>query len=415
MKKKRLTREQILTIPNAMSAFRLVLIPLYLYFYCARHNYWAAIAVLAASALTDIFDGRVARKFNMVSDVGKVLDPVADKLTQGALMISLCTRYRWLIALTVLFALKELVMAVMGGIVLKKTDTVNGAKWYGKLGTAWLEASMAALLLFPDLPMWAADTIIAVCAALMLFVLIMYLRFYFGLLHTAAPEHKPRRFHAMRLVIILTWAAIIAVAFAFRDVITVDSVVNFTPHSTGLAILFLMLLYALKSVCVVVYIGILYLVGAIMFPVPLALAVGMAGTIVSVTVPYLLGRKIGADAAERVAEKNEKLAVLRRMRGESDFLFSLISRWMLFLPSDIVSFYMGAVRLRYGPYILGCAVGFAPLIVLFTLMGDSVTDLHAPRFWITVVVLAVMIAASLVLFGILARRQKEPDAPEPEE
>ena len=412
MTKKRLTREQILTIPNAMSAFRLLLIPLYLYFYCARHSYWAAIAVLAVSALTDVLDGRVARRFNMVSDVGKVLDPVADKLTQGALMISLCTRYRYLIALTVLFALKELVMAVMGGVVLKKTGTVNGAKWYGKLGTAWLEASMAVLVLFPNIPMWAADGVIAACAALMLFVLIMYLRFYFGLLHTAAPGQPQHRFHAMRLAVGLTWAAIIGVAIAFRDVITVDSVLSYTPHSTFLAILFLMLLYALKSVCIVVYIGILYLVGAIMFPVPLALAVGMAGTIVSVTVPYLLGRRLGADAAERVAAKNEKLALLRRMRGESDFLFSLISRWMLFLPSDIVSFYMGAVRLRFWPYIFGCAVGFAPLVVLFTFMGDAVTDLHAPRFWITVAVLAAMIAASLALFGVLARRQKKPGTPE---
>ena len=412
MTKKRLTREQILTIPNAMSAFRLVLIPLYLYFYCARHSYWAAIAVLAVSALTDVLDGRVARKFNMVSDVGKVLDPVADKLTQGALMISLCTRYRYLIALTVLFALKEFVMAVMGGVVLKKTGTVNGAKWYGKLGTVWLEASMAVLVLFPNIPMWAADGVIAACAALMLFVLIMYLRFYFGLLCTATPGQPQHRFHAMRLVVGLTWAAIIGVAIAFRDVITVDSVLSYTPHSTGLAILFLMLLYALKSVCVVVYIGILYLVGAIMFPVPLALAVGMAGTIVSVTVPYLLGRRLGADAAERVAAKNEKLTLLRRMRGESDFLFSLISRWMLFLPSDIVSFYMGAARLRFWPYIFGCAVGFAPLVVLFTFMGDAVTDLHAPRFWITVAVLAAMIAASLALFGVLARRQKKPGTPE---
>ncbi len=391
-----------------MSMFRLLLIPVYLWLYCVREDYAASIAVIALSALTDIFDGRVARRFNMVSDFGKVLDPIADKLTQAALLLSLCTRYGQLLPLFILFALKELIMLVMGGVVLRKTDTINGAKWYGKLGTVVLETSLALLILIPRMPILAVNIIIAICGAVMLFVLVMYLLFYLHLLHAQADGRSvPHHFHWLRAIVLASWVLVIVVAVALREHITVDSVLGYTPHSAGLAVAFLMLLYALKSVSVVIYIGILYVVDALIFSVPAAMAVSMAGTIVSVTVPYLLGRRLGAAGAERLMNKHERLRMLQRMQRKSDFLFSLLSRLLLFLPSDLVSFYMGAVRLHFGKYLLGCIVGFAPLVVLFTLMGDGVTDLHAPQFWITAAVAAAMIAASLLVFGVLVKKQRE--------
>ncbi len=181
----RLTKQQILTIPNAMSMFRLLLIPVYLWLYSVKENVTASVAVVVLSALTDVFDGKIARHFNMVSDFGKVLDPLADKLTQAAVMLSLCMRYRALWVLFGLFAGKELIVLVMGGIVLKKTDTINGAKWYGKLGTVVLEVSLLALLLFPRMPERVSQAIILVCGAMMLFVLVMYLLFYLRLLRAA--------------------------------------------------------------------------------------------------------------------------------------------------------------------------------------------------------------------------------------
>ena len=87
------TRNKILTIPNMLSLFRLCLIPVIMWLYCVKENYlWAGI-ILIVSGITDTVDGFVARHFHMTSDLGKVLDPVADKLTQAARLVWLLTRF----------------------------------------------------------------------------------------------------------------------------------------------------------------------------------------------------------------------------------------------------------------------------------------------------------------------------------
>lgn len=82
-------KEQLLTIPNLLSVVRLLLIPLIVWLYCARQEYELAVLFILLSGATDVVDGFIARRFHMVSDFGKILDPVADKLTQGALIAGL--------------------------------------------------------------------------------------------------------------------------------------------------------------------------------------------------------------------------------------------------------------------------------------------------------------------------------------
>jgi len=74
-------RDQILTIPNLLSLVRLLMIPMIIWLYCEKEDYVAAAVMIVLSGLTDIADGIIARKFHLVSDLGKILDPVADKLT----------------------------------------------------------------------------------------------------------------------------------------------------------------------------------------------------------------------------------------------------------------------------------------------------------------------------------------------
>ena len=82
-----------ITIPNMLSVFRLILIPFFVYAYCVEQNFWKTAALLALSGISDTADGYIARRFNMVSDLGKIIDPVADKLTQAAMLLCLLTRY----------------------------------------------------------------------------------------------------------------------------------------------------------------------------------------------------------------------------------------------------------------------------------------------------------------------------------
>ena len=84
---------RVLTIPNLLSFFRLCLIPVIIWLYCVREDSLGTAAVLALSGLTDVVDGRIARRFHMVSSFGKALDPVADKLTQIAMLFCLVSRF----------------------------------------------------------------------------------------------------------------------------------------------------------------------------------------------------------------------------------------------------------------------------------------------------------------------------------
>ena len=143
MENKRFSKNAILTIPNLISLFRILLIPLIIWLYCGKKQYAATIAVVAVSGVSDIIDGKIARKFNMVSDVGKVLDPIADKLTQVTLVICLTARYPWMWALLALFAVKECLMLLWGYLTLKITDAINSAKWYCH---AWLAICMVQRL-----------------------------------------------------------------------------------------------------------------------------------------------------------------------------------------------------------------------------------------------------------------------------
>lgn len=137
--------DRILTLPNLLSFFRLLLIPLIVILYEDGHQWWA-FGVLALSGLTDIVDGWIARTFHLVSDFGKAIDPVADKLTQFVVLLCLLdAKYWWVIAALVL---KEVVIGIMTLLALHKTHSVYSAGWYGKLCTMVIYLSMGILILW---------------------------------------------------------------------------------------------------------------------------------------------------------------------------------------------------------------------------------------------------------------------------
>lgn len=180
--RKLLTKDQVLTIPNALSLFRLLLIPAIIYIYIARRDYSLAVIFVVISAISDILDGIIARRFNMVSALGKFLDPVADKLTQLSLLICLFTRYTSIWILMVIMVVKETLMLVLGGVTFRKKRDVHGAKWYGKLCTVVMECTLIALMLFPGLSPQTVNVLVMCSAAFMVFSLVMYVIFYVRIL-----------------------------------------------------------------------------------------------------------------------------------------------------------------------------------------------------------------------------------------
>ena len=174
-------KKEYFTIPNLMGYFRILMIPVFLVLYF-KEQYPAAFTVLALSVLSDFLDGKIARRFNMVTDFGKMLDPIADKLTQAMLAIAVTFRYPLVIWFLLLFIIKEMYMGVIGLYLIRKGHRINGAQWYGKVCTAVLDGVMFVLVLLPNLSYIIANILILLAIAVMLFSFCSYLHFHIGIL-----------------------------------------------------------------------------------------------------------------------------------------------------------------------------------------------------------------------------------------
>ena len=165
---------KIITIPNILSAFRLMLIPLIVLLYCVEENYILTGHVLILSGLTDIVDGFIARRFHMISDLGKVLDPIADKLTQAAMLICLMLRFPLMNVPLMLMVAKETFMGVTGFLVMKRKGMVQGANWHGKVATILLYAMMVLHVFWYDIPSVLSNLSIIVCTGMIGLSFVLY-------------------------------------------------------------------------------------------------------------------------------------------------------------------------------------------------------------------------------------------------
>ena len=146
-------KKEIFTIPNLLSLFRLILIPVYISIYLKADqpiDYVLAAAILAVSCLTDMMDGKIARKFNMHSTIGQLLDPLADKATQFSLMICLAIEYPVLWSLAFLFVVKESFQLIAMLVFYRKGKMLKGALLSGKISTTVLFLSLIVMVLLHD-------------------------------------------------------------------------------------------------------------------------------------------------------------------------------------------------------------------------------------------------------------------------
>lgn len=135
------------TIPNWLCFIRIALIPVFTALFI-KEQYIAAFITMIVAALTDVFDGKIARKFNMVSNLGKILDPIADKLSQIAIVIILLVKF-WdgpLKYILFLFIVKELLMVVGGAILMSKGMRPVAAEVWGKLATVVFYVFMITII-----------------------------------------------------------------------------------------------------------------------------------------------------------------------------------------------------------------------------------------------------------------------------
>lgn len=175
-------KKEIFTVPNLLSLFRLVLIPLYVTIYLNAQNdsdYYLAAAILAVSCLTDMIDGQIARHFNMISTVGKVLDPFADKITQFTLVVCLSVKYPILWVVTGLIFVKELFQLTAGLIRFRHGKMLKAAQITGKICTTILFLSLIVLVMMPNIPYGYVQWITLIDSIFLLIAFADYITVYY--------------------------------------------------------------------------------------------------------------------------------------------------------------------------------------------------------------------------------------------
>ena len=182
-------KKDILNIPNLLSLFRLALIPIYVNIYLTANEareYALAGVILAISCMTDMVDGWVARKFNMITPLGKLLDPIADKFTQLVLTICLSLKYPVMRPVLILFLAKEFFQFFAALANYRKGKALDGALPAGKVCTTVLFSSFTLLVFVPNLN----PALVEIIGLLdMLCLLIAFIRYIFAFCGKHAQVH----------------------------------------------------------------------------------------------------------------------------------------------------------------------------------------------------------------------------------
>lgn len=197
-------------LPNLLSFLRILLIAPFAACYLTGHTVWAWV-VLGLSGLSDCLDGKLARSRNQVTELGKLLDPVADKLTQGAVAVCLAVRQPLLWPLLGMFVLRELLLLLGGVILMAKKRRPCAAQWYGKVATVLFYLSFATVFALGAIWHYESLTLtlvlLSITAGFLIYAFLRYAQLFVRLLRSQDPKdhmefrlfpQKPRQWQQER-------------------------------------------------------------------------------------------------------------------------------------------------------------------------------------------------------------------------
>lgn len=189
-------RNKNFNVPNTLTALRILLIIPFVIYY-ESDQILKAVVVLILSGLTDMLDGMIARRYHQITELGQMLDPLSDKLTQGAVAICLAVKQPILIPFLAVFVIKEALM-VSAGIFLigKKKKRPGGSQWFGKIATVLFYISFGIIVFLKGVGTGASEelivsvTLLSITAAFMIYAFIRYAKIYFDIVRSDDPKYQ---------------------------------------------------------------------------------------------------------------------------------------------------------------------------------------------------------------------------------
>jgi len=180
-----------INIPNALSALRIILIVPFVIFFMNNQIALAA-AMIVISGLSDMFDGMIARKFNQFTELGQMLDPFADKLTQGTVAVCLAIKQPILIPVLAIFVFKEVSMIIAGCVLVKRKKRPCGAKWFGKLATGMFYVAVTLIVALKGIWNYSNNTLtitmLSITAAFMIYAFVKYFMIFLKTWNSTDPN-----------------------------------------------------------------------------------------------------------------------------------------------------------------------------------------------------------------------------------
>lgn len=201
-----------------------------------------------------------------------------------------------------------------------------------------------------------------------------------------------------KIALMALWLIAILIVFCNRNLFTAEEIINASPQGLLLSSLFMLGLFALKSVTVVLHSGALFTAAGMIYEYPYALLVGVLGTVVMSVVPYWIGQYAGKGKKEYLLAKYPKLEALKGNRSENGFLFVLYMRVMGFVPSDILGFFMGSEHIAFPGYLAGSIAGLFSGVLVYTSLGHAIESGNHAYY----VAAAIVQAIRLILSWLLA-------------
>ena len=216
------------------------------------------------------------------------------------------------------------------------------------------------------------------------------------------------------LSLLLVWAVIAYLFFRVNGQLGVKDLLSYQPESKILAAFVMCGLYLLKSVDFLMQTAVLYAVTGIMFPLPIAILINIIGIAILSVVPYFIGRKLGTPILERIYAKHPKFRHAENLDKRSELILTILLRCIGF-PVTETGVYMGAKGYDFKSYLLGSELGLIPIMIPFTVMGDTAADFRSPVFLTAAAVELVIVIAALLLYRRMRKQNMqnaEPDQTE---
>ena len=206
------------------------------------------------------------------------------------------------------------------------------------------------------------------------------------------------------LFLVAAWSTVIVLFLRHNGGFSAQELAHYQPDRPLLSCLVMLGLFALKSVDFLIHSGVLYAANGIMFPLPLALLLNTVGIMITVIPAYFLGKIWGPSVIETLCRKYPKLRIIADDQKGGSLAVAILLR-TVGLPIQVGSVYMGAANFRFGRFLLGSVLGLLPIMIPYTIMGESAGKIGSPAFVIALATEILLHFGSVLIFAVIAKRR----------